>query len=202
MYKEPKLNRKTFGHGIKELSLFFKSFTPRTNQLSAWYDRLKHTFEDDHMRMAVFDITEHDKSAPSFAVLRAKLFIARKRLAVAAEQEIVVEGGHAPLTPRKHKLEKECMRGILECIDMEDAEMREDNLQAIKDYWLRQYRSLPGYTGKAACLDIVKQKDWRRAKDLGIIEKEPVDRTQFFIPLFTEEKQQSRSVQPKWQGEE
>lgn len=167
------MDRELFALGIAELKLFFKGFSPSTNQVEAWYDRLKF-FEDDAWRLAVYELTESESAAPSFKLIKQGCFKAKGRVKAPRNQKEPIEGGSADHTNEKYDLSAMYMGLLHKAMRIQDQAEREKQFKELKEEWVSDYRKLPGYKTEA-----------QRRRDRA---NEPLEENQLYIPKFTGEK--------------
>jgi hypothetical protein len=175
-----------FQAGLRELGLFFKSFKPTEDQQVAWYGRLRN-FTEETYRLGIYRITEDSKTAPGYADIRRSLFDAQKQLKEKILNEIVVDGGGAPLSEPKWDLMRECMaelKRLIECnLTKEDRKEAEDIILTV---WRNGFPKLPGYKTEDQIQNMKDSKDWERLLKIGYInniDEKPAD--VYYPPRFT-----------------
>lgn len=193
------MDKYVFIFGLDELKLFFKGFSYTDSQAEAWYDRLQHYSENEY-RWAINELTETAERIPSYNQIAAKLESAKRAIRPRPQERIVVSGGHAPRSDEKYQLQKTHMAGLVELLNIKDAEERKQNAKILQESWDKDFRKLPGYKSKAYCQKVVDDENWEEALKLGIISSPPNEVQNQHVPLFTAEKNGARHAEVVEEG--
>ena len=193
------MDRQVFLNGIKELGLFFKTFRPSQNQIAAWYVRLKDKFEDKHMRLAVYLLTEEFKTAPGYRDLKEYLFNSRNKLRPMniqlIRERIDSDGGYAPRSEQKWNFQREHMTALKKLIE---TGLAPQDAKLLKASWLTGYRNLPGYITAKEAHTILDRQDWEELVRYGVIDvhEVPYNPNNVFYPkIFESEKSNAITVE-------
>lgn len=177
------MDKYVFADGLKELQRFFPTLKLEGTQLKAIYERLKH-FENDEWRLAVYDLSEHQRTTPKYADMRDALFKAKKRINKPGVK-IAQAQGWAPMTDEKRQLCQDHVRQLLAVMGMPKADQPAAE-KDLKKMWANTYPKLPGYRSAREIHRMIEQRQWDKLIELGFMMEAPTDES-VFIPPFSNE---------------
>jgi len=183
------LSKEVFSLAIKDLKLFYSSFKPSEPQIIAWFSRLRF-FDDDDLRLAVYEITQERSETPTYQLLLKELWKAHHKrkprfhpMVKPTELQAVAEPSDA-----KKDLCSSYMRMLFEALS-KPKEKRESEFTSIKRGWVESFRALPGYQSRETVKRTIEAEDVETLAKWQILNLSWQEKKKLFIPPLESEKQ-------------
>lgn len=180
------LTQNAFELAIQDLKLFYSSFKPSTGQMAAWYSRLRF-FDDDDLRLAVYEITQERSETPTYQSLFKELRRARRRRMPVAHPIVRPAEMQAVTAHTDAKMDM-CAGYLGRLVAAMKRKASKDEFEQMKNEWAIDFRALPGYRTLEEVEQVVAAKEVDTIASWGILNSYWKDKKTLFIPLFESEK--------------
>jgi len=184
------LTQNAFELAIQDLKLFYSSFKPSTGQMAAWYSRLRF-FDDDDLRLAVYEITQERSETPTYQSLLKELWKAHRRRKPVFHPMVRPTEIQAVAEPSDAK--KDMCAGYLgKLVAAINRKAPKEEFEKLKEEWAIDFRALPGYRPESDVRQVIAADDSETLARWGILNSHWKEEKKLFIPPFESEKHGSR----------